>query len=66
MNVARIPKVAVSAASFGMALGVVGIGNCWLLSSRRCGMPSWIDEAIVLGGVATWVILMILYAARWR
>jgi tellurite resistance protein len=64
MATARIPRV--PAAFFGIVLGLVGLGNDWRLASRIWGIPHWIGETVMLTATAVWVVLLILYLAKWQ
>jgi len=58
-------NIAVPASMFGMVLGIVGLGGAWRIASRVWLLPSWPGEAIIGLGAAVWLILLVLYAAKW-
>ena len=60
MSLPRIP-----AAFFGIVLGVVGLGNSWRAASAVWPVSPDIGEAISLLGFAIWLLLVLLYAAKW-
>jgi len=55
----------VPAGFFGMVLGIVGLGTSWRVAARLWYLPSMVGEAIVVGGVAVWLVLTLLYAGKW-
>lgn len=60
MSLPRIP-----AAFFGIVLGVVGLGNSWRVAAAIWPVPASVGETISLFGFATWLVLILLYAAKW-
>lgn len=60
MSLPRIP-----AAFFGIVLGVVGLGNSWRAAAAIWPVPASVGEAISLLGFAIWLVLILLYAAKW-
>jgi tellurite resistance protein len=61
----RSKYIAVPASMFGMVLGIVGLGGSWRIAARVWALPSWPGEAIIGLGVAVWLVLLVLYAAKW-
>lgn len=59
----RLPVV--PAAFFGMVLGLAGLGGIWRLAARIWGMPPGIGEIVMLVAAAVWLIVTVLYAAKW-
>lgn len=60
MSLPRIP-----AAFFGIVLGVVGLGNSWRAATAVWSVSPDIGEAINLLGFAIWLVLIVLYVAKW-
>lgn len=59
----RIPSV--PAAFFGIVLGLAGLGNSWRAAATIWPLPVTIGEAINALAVIVWLVLIILYAAKW-
>lgn len=55
----------VPASFFGIIVGLVGLGNCWRAASRLWSVPQPIGEALMAIAVAAWVVLVVLYLAKW-
>jgi tellurite resistance protein len=55
----------VPAAFFGIILGLVGLGSSWRMATALWSVPATIGEAIMLTATAVWVVLILLYAAKW-
>lgn len=55
----------VPVAFFAIVLGVVGLGTCWREATRLWGVPGWIGEALLAIGAVVWLVLLVLYAAKW-
>ncbi len=60
MSLPRIP-----AAFFGIVLGVAGLGNSWRAAAAVWPIAPDVGEAISLVGFAIWLVLIVLYAAKW-
>lgn len=60
MSLPRIP-----AAFFGIVLGVAGLGNSWRAATAVWPVSPDVGEAISLLGFAIWLVLLLLYAAKW-
>ncbi|WP_158884162.1 dicarboxylate transporter/tellurite-resistance protein TehA [Rhodanobacter sp. L36] len=59
----RIPLV--PASLFGIVLGVVGLGNAWRVAHRVWGLSAEVGEALEWIGSAVWLVLVLLYMAKW-
>src|SRR5258706_4766152 len=57
--------VRVPVAFFAIVLGVLGLGATWREAARLWGARAWVGEAIVMLGVTIWLVLLVLYAAKW-
>ncbi len=55
----------VPASFFGIVVGMVGLGNCWRAASRLWQLPHLIGEILMLIALTAWVVLLILYLAKW-
>ena len=60
---ARIP--AIPASFFGIVLGLVGLGDCWRVAHRAWDLPKAIGEIVMITGFVVWVVLILLYLAKW-
>jgi tellurite resistance protein len=66
MNILRRSSwPAVPAAFFAMVLGLAGLAYCWRAAHRIWGFPEIIGELLMLLAALVWVVLMLLYAAKW-
>jgi tellurite resistance protein len=61
----RGPLPLIPAALFGIVLGLSGLGGCWRLAHRLWGLPAAIGEIIIAASTIVWVILIVLYVAKW-
>lgn len=59
----RLPVV--PAAFFGMVLGLAGLGGIWRLGARLWGLPAVVGEVVMLIAAAVWLVVAVLYAAKW-
>jgi tellurite resistance protein len=59
----KVPVV--PASFFGMVLGLSGLANAWRAAHQVWGLPAWIGEALVALSTTVWMILIILYGAKW-
>ncbi len=50
---------------FGIAVGVLALGNAWHLAVRLWHLPPQIAELVTFGGIAVWLVLLALYAHKW-
>jgi tellurite resistance protein len=55
----------VPAGFFGMVLGLAGLGNAWRVAHRVWQLPSIVGEVLLLLATLVWLILVILYIAKW-
>jgi len=60
---AKIP--AIPASFFGIVLGLVGLGDCWRVAHKAWDLPQVIGEIIMITGFVMWVVLILLYLAKW-
>jgi tellurite resistance protein len=62
----RMPRIgAVPVALFGIVLGLSGLGGGWRLASRLWGAPPWIGEIVLAAAATVWLLLVLLYCAKW-
>lgn len=50
---------------FGIVLGVIGLGNAWRVAHRLWLLPSVVGEALEWLGASIWLVLTLLYLAKW-
>jgi tellurite resistance protein len=55
----------VPASAFGIVLGIVGLGGSWRATVALWGLPTLVGECLNLVGFVIWLILLVLYAAKW-
>lgn len=55
----------VPASFFGIVLGVIGHGNVWRVARRAWQLPSTIGEALEWLVALIWLVLVLLYLAKW-
>ena len=58
--VARVP-----AAFFAIVLGISGLGTSWHAAAVLWGVPAGVGDALMTVAAAMWLILALLYAAKW-
>jgi tellurite resistance protein len=58
-------KANIPVSFFGMILGLVGLGNCWRVSTKIWHLPNWIGEIIMLIAVVVWLVLILAYIGKW-
>jgi tellurite resistance protein len=58
-------KIVVPAGFFGIVLGLAGLGSGWRLAARVWSLTPSIGEAVSLLAAAVWLVLILLYAAKW-
>jgi tellurite resistance protein TehA-like permease len=49
----------------GIILGLTGLGGCWRVAAGLWHLPKMIGEAVMLAATANWVVLILLYVAKW-
>jgi tellurite resistance protein len=59
----RLPNV--PASFFGIVLGLVGLGDCWRAAHLAWGTPDTISTGIMVVAGIVWLILLVLFAAKW-
>ena len=59
----RLPVV--PAPFFGIVIGLAGLGTVWRWAHQVWGLPTVVGEAIIGLSIALWVVLTILYIAKW-
>lgn len=57
--------LSVPASFFGIVLGLIGAGNSWRAAHELWGLPAVVGESLMLAGVMVWLVLLILFAAKW-
>ena len=62
-DVAKLPIV--PASSFGVVLGLAGLGGSWRAAHSVWQLPAWVGEALMLAAAAVWAAVSVLYAAKW-
>ena len=55
----------VPASFFGMVLGIVGLGGSWRAATKVWALPAAIGETIILVGALVWLVLLVLFVAKW-
>lgn len=60
-----LKNVSVPASYFGIILGLVGLGAAWRLANRLWILPAIIGETIMVIAGIVWVMLILLYVAKW-
>jgi len=58
--VARVP-----AAFFAIVLGISGLGTSWHAAAVLWGVPAGVGDGLMTVAAAMWLILALLYAAKW-
>ena len=53
------------ASFFGMPLGLLGLGLAWRAAAETWRLPAAVGETILAAAVALWVVLAVLFAAKW-
>jgi tellurite resistance protein len=48
-----------------MVSGLAGLGNGWRAATVLWGVPAAVGEGLMAIAVATWLALVLLYAAKW-
>ncbi|OCJ13401.1 tellurite resistance protein TehA [Rhizobium sp. AC44/96] len=59
----RLPRI--PAAFFGIVLGIAGLSNSWRAAAAIWPLPPGIGAALGFLAVAVWLLLVVLYAAKW-
>ncbi len=62
---ARFPRIVVPAGLFGIVLGLAGLGSSWRLAAHIWTVSPAIGETISLLAAAVWLVLIVLYIAKW-
>lgn len=65
MSLARFAVPSVPASFFGMVLGLIGLGNSWRAARDLWGLPAFVGEVLMAAGAAVWVVLLVLFFAKW-
>ena len=50
---------------FGIAVGLLAFANTWHVGVRLWHLPGDVAQALTLGGLATWAVLLALVARQW-
>src|SRR5258708_16703894 len=61
----RVNVPVVPASSFGMVIGLAGLGTAWRWAHQVWGLPAIVGEAIIWLSIAVWAGFTILYVAKW-
>jgi tellurite resistance protein len=62
---ARSMNIAVPASFFGIVLGLAGLGSGWRLAAHIWNVTPSVGEIISLLAATVWLLLMLLYIAKW-
>jgi tellurite resistance protein len=60
-----LKNISVPASYFGMILGLTGLGADWRYANTLWILPAVVGEIIMLIAGVVWVVLMLLYIAKW-
>ncbi|MCX6461511.1 MAG: dicarboxylate transporter/tellurite-resistance protein TehA [Actinobacteria bacterium] len=55
----------IPASFFGIVLGLVGLGDCWRVANHAWALPKAVGEITMITGFVVWVVLILLYLAKW-
>ena len=55
----------VPAASFGIVLGLAGLGNAWRAAHQVYGAPTLIGEALLAIAAIVWALVLVLFVLKW-
>jgi tellurite resistance protein len=58
-----LPKI--PASYFGSVLGLAGLANAWRAAHQAWALPAAPGEVLAAVATATWLVLVVLYAAKW-
>ena len=50
---------------FSIAVGLLAFANTWRIGVRLWGLPADVAQALTFAGLATWAVLLVLYARKW-
>jgi len=50
---------------FGIPVGLLALANTWHVGARLWHLPADVATALSLAGLATWIVLLALYAHKW-
>ena len=62
---AKLTRMVVPAGFFGIVLGLAGLGSGWRLAAHICNVTPSVGEAVSLLAATVWLLLMLLYIAKW-
>ena len=62
MSAVRTP---VPLSFFGIPVGLLAFANTWRVGARMWHLPGDVVQALALSGLAVWIVLLALYAAKW-
>ncbi|PXV53594.1 tellurite resistance protein [Dyella jiangningensis] len=62
-STSKLPLI--PASFFGIVLGLAGLGGAWRIAHRVWHLPSAVGESILLLATAVWLVLLVLYVAKW-
>jgi hypothetical protein len=61
----KLARTVVPAGFFGIVLGLTGLAGGWRLAAKVWNITPSIGEALSLLAAATWLLLTLLYIAKW-
>jgi tellurite resistance protein len=61
----RKPLAPVPASFFGMAVGLLALANAWHVAVRVWRLPESLANGSTVVGLATWLVVLMLYAHKW-
>jgi tellurite resistance protein len=62
---AKLTRIGVPAAFFGIVLGLTGLAGGWRLAAKVWNITPGIGEAVSLLAAVIWLLLILLYVAKW-
>ncbi len=60
-----LKNISIPASFFGIILGLVGLGGDWRYANTLWILPAMVGEIIMLIAGIVWVMLILLYVAKW-
>jgi tellurite resistance protein len=65
LSMAKRTRVIVPASFFGIVLGLTGLAGGWRVAAKIWNITPSIGEAVSLLAAVVWLLLMLLYIAKW-
>jgi tellurite resistance protein len=62
---AKSARIVIPAGAFGIVLGLAGLASGWRVAAKVWNVAPSIGEAVALLAAAVWLLLILLYAAKW-